>query len=563
MRVKLRSYQKRALERALELKRCVIVMPTGSGKTIVAGAWLETLFRERKIKKALVLEPTRILVDQNSLVLREKFDLDAKPLHGKKSRKEKEEAVRAKVVVSTPEEAEVWLDDLADADALVVDECHHTVGKDPYVKVVEALKAEWRLGLTAFVPSSRRELIEKYIGPIVEFDWTDEEIRKYMPPYIGEVYEASLVGSCAELYEVFKRRWTKADKKERLLLSMAMRFLARDGPLALYESYKRDTSLGRFLRNFKDLIESCVRECPLHKLPSLKRALEDHEYEKALIFVDRVTVAKEVAKELGAVALIGKKTPIMLENVKKAKLIVSTSAGEEGVDLPEVDLLVIWSNTASSLRLIQRIGRLLRPKEKKKLKFLVFIVTPDTVDMDLLVEGLELAKKVGVDPNIDPKILRRLLLSSSVANVLEALEGRALPEDLVAELASVPLSRARRLLRKLGEEGIAAYVHSPYGKLWFLQEQAEVVEEEYPELLEAHEDVTIKVREVGIRGRPEDVKNALKDVLPLGPVTIEVKARTPTLEVYDVRKYNFKISNEKVLDLVIRNVSSKSLLGLG
>ncbi len=563
MKVQLRSYQKRALEKALKLKRCVIVMPTGSGKTIVAGAWLEELFKRNEIRKALVLEPTRILVEQNSLVLREKFELDARPLHGGKRDSEKRRALEGKVVVSTPEEAEVWLERLKDAEALVVDECHHTVGKDPYVKVVSAIKAEWRLGLTAFVPTKRRALIEKYLGPIVEFDWTDEEIRKYLPPLIGEVYEAPLSGSCRKLYEKFQEEWLGADRKKKNIVAMAMRFLARDGALALYESSKKETKLGKFLKKYERLLEECVKEQPLHKFDALKRALDDHDFDKALVFVDRVIIAKEVARKLNAVTILGKRAGGMsLEEVRRAKLIVSTSAGEEGVDLPEVDLLVIWSNTASSLRLIQRIGRLLRPKGTGRQKFLVFIATPETVDMDLLIEGIEFAKKVGVDPNVDPQLLRRLLMSSSVGSVLEMLEGRALPEDILAEVASTPLSRVRRILKRLAKEGVVAYIHSPYGKLWFLQEDAEAVAEEYPELVDPAEGAEVRVLEHNLKGKPEEVAQALKKRVPTGPLSIEVRIRTNYMEIYDLRKYTFTVSREEVAELVVKNASSKGLHGL-
>jgi len=559
MRVELRSYQKKALAKALRMRKCVIVMPTGSGKTIVAGAWLSELFKNSKIKRALVLEPTRILVDQNSLVFKEKFDLDARPLHGRKRREEKEWALEGKVVVATPEEAEVWLEHLKDREALVVDECHHTVGKDPYVKVVSSVEAEWRLGLTAFVPSARKEMIEKYIGPIVEIDWSDEELKKYVPPYIGEVYEAPLEGPCERLYEELKSEWQGADPKKRILLSMAMRFLARDGPLALYESSQRSTSLGNLLKKHKPLIEECVRYKPLHKMPALKRALSDHDFDKALVFVDRVIVAKKIAEEVRAELLIGKQKPVSIERIRKAKIIVATSAGEEGIDLPEADLLVIWSNTSSALRFIQRVGRLLRPRKDKKLKFLVFIVTPDTIDMDLLVEGLEIAKKVGVDPNIDPEILKRLLTKTSVGSVLELLKERALPEDVLAELASVPLTRARRLLKKFGEEGLVGYVHTPYGKLWYSQDSPEVLEE-YRDILEPYKNVELKLRELGIRGDLETVLRKARKELPLGPLTVEVRARERDMEIFEIRKYSFKISNERVLEVVLKNAASKGLL---
>jgi len=555
LKVRLRKYQEKALKIALEKRRCVIVMPTGSGKTIVAGAWLEELFK-RGLTKALVLEPTRILVEQTTVVFNELFDLEAKALHGGKAESSKKEALKAKVIVATPEEAELWLDELKGAEALVVDECHHTVGKDPYVKVVKELRAEWRLGLSAFIPPRRRRLIEEYIGEIVEIGW--EELKEYLPEWIGEIYEAPLAGPCKDLYEELLELWRSGDKRQRLLASMAIRFLVRDGALALLDSAKRESKLAHMLRKLRNL-EPCVKVQPLHKFDALRRALDDHPFEKALVFIDRVVVAEEVAKRLGASLLVGRRwRESKLGEVKEARIIVSTSAGEEGIDLPEMDLLVLWSNTASTLRLIQRIGRLLRPKPGK-LKFMVFIVTPETIDTDLLIEALIIAKRIGVDPHVDVNVLRKILARGSVANILESLRGRPLPEDVIAELAGLSKYRVRRVLKRMGEEGIVAYLHSPWGRLWFLQEDWESVYE-YPELVEPLEGAKVRVEELGIKGSPEEVAKELRRRVPVGPLTLSVRARTKSMEIFDVRKYDFVIKEEEVAEIVAKNAASKGLL---
>ncbi|UXD21615.1 DEAD/DEAH box helicase [Ignicoccus pacificus DSM 13166] len=560
LKVKLREYQKRALEIALTKKRAVIVMPTGSGKTIVAGAWLEELKRRGELGKALVLEPTRILVDQNSLVLSEKFEVEAKPLHGGKSETEKRSALKAEVVVATPEEAVNFPDLLKEVNVLVVDECHHTTGKDAYVKVVELVKAEWRLGLSAFIPPNRKEMIEKYIGEIIVWTYENEEILRYMPKWIGEVYESPLCKECMEYYQKLKEMWASSAGRIRGLYALAMRFLARDGALALAESAKKGTLLSHLLREIEGL-EKCTRSCPVHKLPHLERVLNDHPFEKAIVFIDRVVVARFVAEKLGAALVVGKRSgKVKLEEVKKASIIVSTSAGEEGIDLPEADLLVIWSNTSSTLRLIQRIGRLLRPKQGK-MKFLVFIATPETVDMDLLIEGLEMAKRVGVDAHVDVKVLRRLLRKSTAGSVMEALKGRPLYEEFIAELAAIPLTRLKRILNRLGKEGIAAYLYGPAGKLWFLQEDAHLVWSELEDYLTPCPGAWVHVKETGNKGLPGRVAEELGKRVPVGPLTVKVRARLEGMEIFDVRKYNFLISEPEVAKLVVFNASSRGLLG--
>jgi len=79
---------------------------------------------------------------------------------------------------------------------------------------------------------------------------------------------------------------------------------------------------------------------------------------------------------------------------EETRLVASTSAGEEGIDLPSADLLVIWGNAASDIRFIQRLGRMMR-KTGEGLKFATFIVTPESSDFDSFAQGLEKAAEAG------------------------------------------------------------------------------------------------------------------------------------------------------------------------
>ncbi|HIP63245.1 MAG TPA: DEAD/DEAH box helicase, partial [Archaeoglobus profundus] len=60
--IQLRPYQKEAVDYALRRKKVTLVLPTGTGKTIIGAYFLKNLLNS--IRKALVLVPTRILVEQ-------------------------------------------------------------------------------------------------------------------------------------------------------------------------------------------------------------------------------------------------------------------------------------------------------------------------------------------------------------------------------------------------------------------------------------------------------------------------------------------------------------------
>lgn len=49
--IELREYQKEAVEHALKSKRSTLVLPTGTGKTIIGAFFLKKLFEESKVRK--------------------------------------------------------------------------------------------------------------------------------------------------------------------------------------------------------------------------------------------------------------------------------------------------------------------------------------------------------------------------------------------------------------------------------------------------------------------------------------------------------------------------------
>ncbi len=413
MKISLREYQKEALEYSLAHPDSVCVLPTGTGKTHIGMAWAVELLNRRSTDRVLILEPSRFLVEQVYGVYRKDSgiaDGDIKKVYGVVSKEERrKEWQRGRVVVSTPQVALNDIEYLDSFNAVVVDECHRTVGKYAYVKILGNYKFKYKLGLTATLTEKVRATVEKYLsGNIIR--WTWEELKEKYPQYrfpdwIGEIYDAEL-----------------NEEEERLLIELegelggagfCLRTFTRDGALALRESLnKPETKL--FYEVPEELKKRIDLLRPLHKLEVVKEVLEEHDFEKAIIFVDRLCVAKrlmEEFKELNPVCFMGR-LQLGSEGQRKAlekaqrdehKLIISTSAGEEGVDLPKADLLIIWSNVASPIRFIQRHGRITRPSEK--LKVVVFVATPSTnhihsPDYDSLSDGLEWAKENGLD--LDP-----------------------------------------------------------------------------------------------------------------------------------------------------------------
>jgi len=576
-----RDYQVEAARWALKQRHAVVCLPTGSGKTVVAAVWIEHVLREG-VSKILVLAPTRILVEQIARFLTKVLGIEVVAIHGLYPKHRRVELWRrARIVVTTPETALSDVDTVVEQGfgAIVVDECHHTTGMDAYAKFMRATKDlyRYRLGLSAFVPPSRRKEIEELIGTVRVWSWSDPRIAKYVPTWIGEVYEAELLDRERELLKRLEELHASLEGRERGLARLAMRWFVRDGFLALWESWERSEKLRKLI----DLspYRSTVRE--LHKLDALMRVLRDHEgFSKAIVFVDRVVVAYRIAESLKAlnpVVICGKARAShdvrkLLEMARdpNTKLIVSTSAGEEGLDLPEGDLLVVWSNVASPLRFIQRHGRILRATEKRgPPKFVTYIVTPDTIDMDSLIDGIELAKKVGIDVPVSEEVLESLWRRSSRARILQILEESPMPLEWVAEILGVSTDVVRNDARKLCSRGDLVYIYTHLGKVYASSEAIHRLYEEFGEYLQADGAYEVKVKPfVGgrylraVSGNSfHEVFEKLRKVLARHGsieklhVSASVPLPTGALKLVNL-VFSYLIDDEKKLELALRNAFS-------
>ncbi len=578
-RLKPRGYQSEAVAWALSRRGAVVCMPTGTGKTLVAALWIRELLRRGEARRILVLEPTRFLVEQNAGFLRSQ-GVDAAPLHGSLPRPARERAWRSRVVVATPEIVVAeWARFSAQGfDAVVVDECHHTTGQDAYRRVMEGHRFRRRLGLSAYIPPSRRGEIEELIGEIRSWGWEDPRLRRYIPAWEAEIYEAPLNPSETRLYEELEKAWESVAGHERALLGNAIRWLVRDGALALRESLESGERLKQVLPEAASRLLYSPGVRPAHKLDALLRVLRDHEgFAKALVFVERVAVAAYLHKALegwGTALIVGRRRIDPAAALEKARMrdtrvIVSTSAGEEGIDLPEADLMVVWSNTASPLRFIQRLGRVLRASEGARLRhrWVVFITTPDTVDVDSLVDGLLEARRAGVHVNIDPGVVDYVWSLSRRRRVLEALEN-PMPLDVLARGLEMPLDRAREAVEWLLDRGFAVYIYTGIGRIYASKTAIPALYERFAEDLNPSHDLEAKItvyqdgRKAGsLRGRIATASRKLQALLTRTGYlsrlhfSAQIEVSRGLFRLVNLN-YTYKIDDAETLKLVLDNAYS-------
>ena len=580
--VKPRDYQVEAAEWALSRGRAVVVMPTGSGKTVVAALWAARLLAAGAARRVLFLEPTRIMVEQVRAFLSRVLEgVRVEAVYGPVPRGERARLWReATIAVATPETA---LSDIGEVraagyDAIVVDEAHHAVGRDSYAQVLRLLDAPYRLGLTAYLPPQRRAEVESLIGPHRQWSWTDPRIAPYVPPWIGEVLEAPLNEAERRLYDELEAMAAELEGRLRGLARLAQRWLARDGAEALRESESRPTTLASLLRRLHDLLWD-PRVRPAHKLPALLELLDSRRgLGKAIVFIDRVAVARYTASRLEeegyGVVLIAGRGHMTREEVARAledarsprvDVIVSTSAGEEGLDLPEARLLVVWSNVAAPLRFIQRHGRVRRATGRRgPPRIVAYIVTPDTVDMDSFVEGLEYALEAGVDIPVDPSLIERLRERTQAARLERILEEKPMPLEWAADLAGLAPDRARAHARRLARQGRLVYIHTPTGRVYAASTAIHKLYEDYPEYLDPDPNtratLTLTLQGGGKRSHrgthPQLLKRATATIArtPAVSARVTVEAPLPGGATALVNlSYNYLVDTEDKLRLILDN----------
>lgn len=165
--VEQRLYQLDLTSRALSAST-LVVLPTGLGKTIVALLVIASRI-EKEGGKALLLSPTKPLVEQHATFLRQVMDIPEEEIltfTGSIPPSKREEMWReGKIIVSTPQVIENDLlakrIDLRDVSHLTFDEAHRAVGRYAYTYISEKYSGQAEKPLCLAITASPGSSDEK------------------------------------------------------------------------------------------------------------------------------------------------------------------------------------------------------------------------------------------------------------------------------------------------------------------------------------------------------------------------------------------------------------------
>lgn len=339
--VKMHDHQQKAILHALNHHRCVLISPTGSGKSLIIYVLVRLLQSVLKSeRKILILVPTVGLVNQMESDF---FDYSTKDkswsckkyIHKISAGEEKD--TNKQIVVSTWQSIyklpKQWFDQF---DAIFFDECHQAKAESINFIGQKLSKAWFRIGTTGTLQQTQahRLSIEGILGPAVQFIHTKNLMNKGLL--------ATLSIDCILLK--YKEEEKQFIKKQRYA----------DEIKWIVTNEKRNEFIKQLALRTKG------------NTLILFNYVEDHGKPLAALL--------EAAGTNRKIYLIHGKTEAdarehirrIIDTEKDAILVASFGTTSAGINIVNLDNIIFASPTKSVIRLLQSIGRGLRVSARKK-----------------------------------------------------------------------------------------------------------------------------------------------------------------------------------------------------
>jgi Fanconi anemia group M protein len=194
--VEKRTYQVRLVTSCL-FDNTLISIPTGLGKTVIALLAIVKFLEKYPNKSCLITAPTRPLVHQHYLLLKEKINLPENEIAfitGEEQRRFRAWKWSKKVVCATPQvvvnDARRGTIKFQNYSLIVFDEAHKAVGHHAY-KVIASYASQQNpsirfVAMTASIPSDRQKFSEIMKNLFIKKVEVRDEKSKDVKPYIPE-----------------------------------------------------------------------------------------------------------------------------------------------------------------------------------------------------------------------------------------------------------------------------------------------------------------------------------------------------------------------------------------
>lgn len=368
-----RPYQQEALNGWLAQDHAgVVVLPTGAGKTFVAAMAIHETGQW-----TLAVVPTIDLLHQWRVALAEALSISVDTIGifggGEKDLKP--------ITIITYDSATLYPRELHRFGLLIFDECHH-LPASTYRLVAESAFTPLRLGLSA--TPERTDMahadLEELIGPEV-YRRSPAELTegRYLAQYLEKRIDIALSSEDEARYSEQRRIYHSFLQRRRMIFRGP-----EDFQKLIYLS-ARDPEARVAMLAWREA-RNIALNAPA-KYDEIERLLRLHMRDQVILFSENNVVVDEVSRRF-CLPSITYKTPaeerrVILERFRSGEYskLVTGRVLNEGVDVPDCRVAIIISGNSTKREYIQRLGRILRPKEEHAL--LYELVTSGTTEEEI------------------------------------------------------------------------------------------------------------------------------------------------------------------------------------
>lgn len=362
LRVEPRPYQEEALTRWLGAGSAgVVILPTGAGKTMVAAMAIHSTGL-----CTLAVVPTLDLLQQWRTALASALSLSSEEIGifggGEKDIKP--------ITIITYDSAALYTHELKRFGLIVWDECHH-LPAPTYRLIAEGAFTPFRLGLSATPERSDMTHLDldHLIGPEV-YRRSPSELTegRYLAQYKERRIKVELSPEDEARYAEQHKIYRTFLQRHRIIIRTPEDFQRKLVYLSARDAEARAALLAwRETRNI-------AMNAPA-KYDEIERILQQHAADQVILFSEYNMVVDEISRRF-CLPSITYKTPTeerrtILGRFRTGQYtkLVTGRVLNEGVDVPDCRVAIIVSGNSTKREYIQRLGRILRPKEGEALLY--------------------------------------------------------------------------------------------------------------------------------------------------------------------------------------------------
>lgn len=375
-RRELRDYQREAVDlmrtALTDLGRAQIVLATGLGKTVVMAEVVADLFRDDRVEhgRALVLAHTRELVEQLHRSFWSQLPKWVRTEHLSGGERPK---LWDGIVFATIQSIASSVDALPPFGLVLIDEAHH-IGAATFQRVMETLKPKMIAGATATPWRGDGFDIDRTLGPpVLQYGIADGLRRGFLSEVDYRLCADNIDWSAIQ--EMSRHKYSLSQLNKRLIIPT------------------RDEQA---VRRVREVFDTEGRRAGIVFCPSVVHATE------FAAMLRRYDFRAEVVSG----GMDPREREMLMAHFRAGEMDILTSVDlfNEGVDVPDVDLVVFLRSTHSRRIFVQQLGRGLRASPRKdKVVVLDFVSdlrrVAEVVQLDKAAQGGPI-ERLGLGPRL-------------------------------------------------------------------------------------------------------------------------------------------------------------------